>query len=544
MKDFAGTPGTLTGLILRIVQCLFAAGSIASMATRKSFFNITAFCYLIASMGLQVIWSFGLASLDAYALARKKIPHNRVSVSLFVVGDWVTATLSLSAAASSAGVTVLYFNDMGSCSFGEECTKFQMAVALAFLSWITTAISSIIMFLLLAAAERIIAQNYNFSVDFGKSIRHSDCKKRCLRVHYAFGFCIHCIRRFQPYILMVLAQIGYTFLYFITEASFDHGMNPHVYITYRHIVAGLVMLPFAYFLERKIRPKLTLALFLEIFVLSLLGVGLTLNMYFASLRFTSPTFLASMVNTIASLTFVLAVILRLEVIDLRNPRGIAKVLGTLVSLAGVMTMTLYKGAILKNPWRPIVHLRGNTVIQENWLKGSILTVASCLTWSIWYIMQAYTLKRYPAQLSLTTWMSFVGAAQSAVYAVIVQHKRAAWTIGFNIDFWSTIYGGVVISGIVIFIQLWCTEQKGPVFVTMFNPLSTLLVAVLAYFALGEKLCIGSIVGGIIVIFGLYLLLWGKENDQGTQMNPDEESIRQQEPKKENCVSEANYVKAP
>ena len=57
-------------------------------------------------------------------------------------------------------------------------------------------------------------------------------------------------RRFKPQLLMVLAQIGYTFLYFITEASFNHGMNPHVYITYRHIVAGVVMFPFAYFLER------------------------------------------------------------------------------------------------------------------------------------------------------------------------------------------------------------------------------------------------------------------------------------------------------
>ncbi|KAI5649495.1 hypothetical protein M9H77_35500 [Catharanthus roseus] len=152
MKDFAGTPGTLTGLFLRMAQCCFAAGSIASMVTTKTFFSITAFCYLIASMGLQLVWSFGLASLDAYALVRKKILHNPVLVSLFVVGDWVTATLSLAAAASSAGVTVLYFGDLGGCSFGEECTKFQMAVALAFLSWITIAISSLIMFWLLAAS--------------------------------------------------------------------------------------------------------------------------------------------------------------------------------------------------------------------------------------------------------------------------------------------------------------------------------------------------------------------------------------------------------
>ncbi|KAI3959223.1 hypothetical protein MKW92_010318 [Papaver armeniacum] len=261
--------------------------------------------------------------------------------------------------------------------------------------------------------------------------------------------------RFKPHFLMVMTQVGYAFLYFIAEASFNHGLNPYVYITYRHIV--------------KVRPKLTLALFAEIFVLSLLGVSLTLNMYFASLKYTSPTFLASMVNTIASLTLIIAVVLRLEVIDIKSIRGVAKVLGTVVSLAGVMTMTLYRGpAILK-------------------ISNTVLVVASCITWSMWYIMQAITLKRYPAPLSLTTWMSFVGAAQSAAFTVIVQHKPKPWAVGFNIDLWAIIYSGVVCSGLIVFIQLWCTEKKGPVFVTMFNPVSTVLVAILAYFILeGDK----------------------------------------------------------
>lgn len=354
-------------------------------------------------------------------------------------------------------------------------------------------------------------------------------------------------RKFKPHLLMVLAQIGYTFLYFITEASFKHGMNPHVYITYRHIVSGFVMLPFAYFLEKKKRPKLTIALLGEIFVLSLLGVGLTLNMYFASLRYTSPTFVASMVNTIASLTFVIAVVLRLEVVDIRNPRGIAKILGTLISLGGVMTMTLYKGPIMRNIGHASIYFTGDTVTHESWLKGSILTVTSCITWSIWYIMQAYTLKRYPAQLSLTTWMSFVGAAQSGVFTAIVEHRRAAWTIGFNIDLWSTIYGGIVVSGIIIFIQLWCTEEKGPVFVTMFNPLCTILVAVLAYFVLSEKLYTGSIVGGVIVIAGLYLLLWGKEADREVQVKPIEQPYvmtydDEEDPKAESFSSAAKTIK--
>ncbi|XP_054805480.1 uncharacterized protein LOC129308397 [Prosopis cineraria] len=331
--------------------------------------------------------------------------------------------------------------------------------------------------------------------------------------------------KFKPHLLMILVQLGYSFLYFIAEASFNHGLNPYVYVTYRNILAGLVLLPFAYFLERKIRPKLTMALFLEIFVLSLLGLSLSLNMYFAGLKYTSPTFVTALYNTIASITFVIAVILRVEVINLRNPRSIAKVVGTVVSFGGVMIVTLYRGPIIRNVWPPLIHIHKHDHIHQEWFKGSFLVIASCMAWAIWYIMQAYTLKRYPAQLSLTTWMCLVGGAQSAMFTVIVERSKSAWTIGFNIDLWSIIYGGVVASGLLVFIQLWCTEEKGPVFVTMFNPLLTVLVAVLSYFVVGDRLHLGCIVGAIVVVIGLYLLIWGKEEEQEGGIDSTKEPIK-------------------
>ncbi|MCL7042108.1 hypothetical protein MKW94_023316 [Papaver nudicaule] len=258
-------------------------------------------------------------------------------------------------------------------------------------------------------------------------------------------------RIFKPHLQMVLAHMCFTFLYFITEAAFDPEMNPHVYVTYRHVVSGLV-------------PKLTLALSAEIFSLSFIGICLTLNMYFLSMKYTSPTFTASMINTVASLTLVIAVALRLEVLDIRTSRGMAKNLGTAVSFAGVLTMTPFKGPA------------------------------------------AITLKKYPAQLSLTTWMSILGAAQSAVFTAFVEHRPKAWAIGINVDLWAIIYAGVVCSGMIIYVQLWCTEQKGPVFVTMFDLLSTVMVAVVAYFVLG----------GVIIIAGLYMVLWSKEGDNEPQ----------------------------
>lgn len=82
---------------------------------------------------------------------------------------------------------------------------------------------------------------------------------------------------------------------------------------------------------------------------------------------------------------------RLEYLDAKSARGIAKILGTIVSLAGVTIMTLYKGPAVKTLWHGIGHIEGGT-IHEDWLKGALLTIASCISWSIWYIMQVYPAK--------------------------------------------------------------------------------------------------------------------------------------------------------
>lgn len=44
-------------------------------------------------MGLQSLWSLGLACLDVYALTVKRDLNNALLVSLFVIGDWVMIKL-------------------------------------------------------------------------------------------------------------------------------------------------------------------------------------------------------------------------------------------------------------------------------------------------------------------------------------------------------------------------------------------------------------------------------------------------------------------
>ncbi|KAJ8899929.1 hypothetical protein K2173_019634 [Erythroxylum novogranatense] len=153
MKELIGSPGTVSGLVLRIGQCSFAATSIGIMVSANAFSDYTAFCYLIASMGLQLLWSFGLACLDVYALRRKRDLQNPVLVSLFVVGDWVTALLSLAAACSSAGVVVLYARDLKFCKVQTNlpCNRYEISILMAFLTWLLIGVSSHVMLWILAS---------------------------------------------------------------------------------------------------------------------------------------------------------------------------------------------------------------------------------------------------------------------------------------------------------------------------------------------------------------------------------------------------------
>ncbi|XP_074282251.1 WAT1-related protein At2g39510-like isoform X2 [Silene latifolia] len=289
------------------------------------------------------------------------------------------------------------------------------------------------------------------------------------------------------------------------------------------LVAALFTVPLAFILERDVRPKLTARMFAEIFGLSLLWV-LALNLFAESLKYASATFVTAMLNSVSAMTFICAVCLRLETVALFNPRGLAKVTGTVVSLVGVMIMAFYKGLTVPNICHPLLHIQRSSAVTQNGLKGFLLTILSCLVLTLFYILQSFSQQWYAARLSLTAWISVVGAAQTAFFAALAVREAGAWKMGWGIKLWTEVYGGVVGSGLIIYAQLFCNKAKGPVFVTMFNPLSTILVAIISFFILGEKLYVGRIIGAVVVILGMYLFLWGIEEKPRSDGNNDEEPI--------------------
>ncbi|KAL3729663.1 hypothetical protein ACJRO7_026747 [Eucalyptus globulus] len=233
---------------------------------------------------------------------------------------------------------------------------------------------------------------------------------------------------------------------------------------------------------------------------------------------TSATYATAMANLVPAVTFVLAVSLGLEKVKMRTAAGKAKVAGTLMGIGGAMLLTFYKGMEV-NMWSTHVNLLRHVAATQrgqegssNLLLGSLLAVASCFCYALWLIIQAKMSERFPCPYTSTALMTFMASIQAVVYALCRERDWSQWKLGWNIRLLTVSYSGIVASGLCYALITWCVRMRGPVFVSVFNPLMLVTVALVGSMVLDEKLHLGSILGSGLIVLGLYAVLWGKKRE--------------------------------
>ncbi|CAL0310426.1 unnamed protein product [Lupinus luteus] len=335
--------------------------------------------------------------------------------------------------------------------------------------------------------------------------------------------------RMKPFLAVVFLQFGFAGMDVLSKAALNKGMSNYVLVVYRHVVAFIVITPFAIILDKKVRVKMTFSIFMKIVALSLLEPVIDQNLYFLGMKYTTATFAAAMTNMLPAITFLMACIIRIEKINIKNIRSQAKVLGTIATVAGAMVMTLLKG--------PIVEFFGthgnNSHNQQNGgsnlqhaIKGSIMITIGCFSWAGFMVLQSITLEAYPAELSLTAWICLLGTIEGGIVALVMERGNPSiWSLNWDTKLLAAVYSGIVCSGLAYYIQGVVMRTRGPVFVTAFSPLCMVIVAILGSFILAEQMFLGRVIGAIIIIFGLYLVVWGKSKDY----NPPSPIIKELSP---------------
>ncbi|KAL6962487.1 hypothetical protein U1Q18_037446, partial [Sarracenia purpurea var. burkii] len=177
--------------------------------------------------------------------------------------------------------------------------------------------------------------------------------------------------------------------------------------------------------------------------------------------------------------------------------------------------------------------------KEEWVKGSLIMLTANIAWCFWLVMQVPLIKQYPAKFRLITLQCFFSCGQSTVLALAVERNPLAWKLGWDFRLLSVTYCGVIVNGITYWLQVWAIEKKGPVFTAMFTPLALIVTAIFSSLLWKEVLHLGSVLGAVLLVGGLYGVLWGK-NKEGKEETNEQKA----EETKEETVLECITLQCP
>ncbi|XP_057528807.1 WAT1-related protein At3g28050-like isoform X2 [Amaranthus tricolor] len=268
------------------------------------------------------------------------------------------------------------------------------------------------------------------------------------------------------------------------KAAMAKGLSNYIFTTYTHGIAVFFLIPLAYLYHRNtpLSQPIGVSVMFRLFLLGVLCCGCSIFLYLG-IRYSSPTLASAMNNLSPAFTFIMGIIFRMEILNLKSQSSVLKALGTIISIAGAFIVTLYQGMPIiifspsHNPSSLNSLLGDDNETQPNWVLGGFLLFISSLFLSFMYVAKALDV------------------------------------------------------GMVNVVQTWACGKKGPLFVAMFKPLQMIIAAILGVSFLGDVLHLGSVIGGTVIAFGFYTVMKGKADEESSKVIIDETTL--------NCSSVEN-----
>ncbi|XP_048139625.1 WAT1-related protein At3g28050-like isoform X2 [Rhodamnia argentea] len=322
-----------------------------------------------------------------------------------------------------------------------------------------------------------------------------------------------CRREVVPFSAVIAADsisVGVTTLF---KSASSRGMSTHVFLVYSYAFASLLLLPARFFsLKSRELPPLSLAILAKIGLLGLVG-GSSQIFGYAGVSMSSPALGSAISNLTPALTFIFAILFRMEEVSLNKRSSQAKIVGTVLSICGTSVITLYRGPLVIFTPKPSLSLyplmQGSN---SNWVVGGILLTADYILLTLWYILLKQIMKEYPAELTVIFFYNVVVSFMTAIVCLVMEHDMSAWRVQ-GIELASVICSGLFNRCLTNIVHTWAIRLKGPFYVAMFKPLLIPVAVAMGVFFLGDKLHLGSLIGATILSIGFYIVMWGKAKEE-------------------------------
>ncbi len=283
--------------------------------------------------------------------------------------------------------------------------------------------------------------------------------------------------------LLLLLVVGIWGANFIVMKWVFRELSPLAFNAVRMTIAALALGLLWAWCERK-TLRMPLIDWLKLLGLGFLGNALYQLLFVTGLDLTTSGVAALLIGTIPVWSALLALVLKSEKISVQTWLGIG---------------TAFVGVVLVTLGTPAARDGNNLALAKDTLLGNTLTLLAALCWAGYTVLQKSVLY---SPLRISALGLILGVPWLWLFA-LADVRRQDWG-SLSLGAWGAIcYAGLISISVAYLIWAVGVQRLGATRTAVFNNLVPVLTFALAFLFLGEPVMLLQILGGVIVLFGVW-----------------------------------------